>query len=72
MVIERIDKDLCNGCQMCYDDCPMDAIRFDHGEQKAYIAYSEDCVVCFQCANNCPTNAISVSPLTARVLILPY
>lgn len=29
MSIERIDPDLCNGCRLCIDACPMDVIRLD-------------------------------------------
>lgn len=29
MSIERIDADLCNGCRLCIDTCPMDCIRLD-------------------------------------------
>jgi NADPH-dependent glutamate synthase beta subunit-like oxidoreductase/NAD-dependent dihydropyrimidine dehydrogenase PreA subunit len=29
MSIERIDQDLCNGCRLCVDACPMDCIRLD-------------------------------------------
>jgi NADPH-dependent glutamate synthase beta subunit-like oxidoreductase len=29
MSIERIDSNLCNGCRLCIDACPMDCIRLD-------------------------------------------
>ncbi len=29
MSIERIDPDLCNGCRLCIDTCPMDVFRLD-------------------------------------------
>jgi len=29
MSIERIDPDLCNGCRLCIDACPMDVISLD-------------------------------------------
>ncbi len=29
MSIERVDLDLCNGCRLCIDTCPMDVIRLD-------------------------------------------
>lgn len=72
MGIEKIDQELCNGCEICFDDCPMDVIRMDKQTGKAYMAYGKDCGVCFQCVDGCPTGAISVSPLAPRELILPY
>lgn len=71
MGIERIDEELCSGCQVCVDDCPVDVIRFDEAKQKAYIAYPEDCIVCLQCMTGCPMEAVSVSPLAAKALTLP-
>ena len=71
MGIERIDEELCSGCQICVDDCPADVIRFDEARQKAYIAYRDDCIVCLQCVTYCPMDAVSVSPLAAKELILP-
>jgi NADPH-dependent glutamate synthase beta subunit-like oxidoreductase len=29
MSIERIDQDLCNGCRLCLDTCPVDVFRLD-------------------------------------------
>ena len=72
MAIEKIDQELCTGCEICIDDCPMDVIRLDKEKGKAYVAYYEDCGVCFQCKNNCPVEAISVTSLSPRKLILPY
>lgn len=72
MGIEKIDRELCNGCGICVDDCPTDVIRFDEESQKAYIAYENDCGVCFLCSDDCPTAAIKVTSLTPRKLILPY
>jgi NAD-dependent dihydropyrimidine dehydrogenase PreA subunit len=72
MGIERIDEELCDGCQICVEDCHLDVIRFDRDKGKAYIAYGEDCGVCFQCATGCPKEAISVSSTAPRKLVLPY
>jgi NAD-dependent dihydropyrimidine dehydrogenase PreA subunit len=72
MGIDRIDQDLCTGCGICYDDCLMDVIGFNDKTEQAYIAYPEDCAVCFQCVNACPVDAISVSSMSPRKLVLPY
>lgn len=68
MVIERIDADLCNGCGLCVDSCPMDVIRMDEKGERAVIKYPEDCILCLHCEYECPQNAIFVSPVK---MVLP-
>jgi NAD-dependent dihydropyrimidine dehydrogenase PreA subunit len=72
MGIKNIDKELCDGCKVCVESCPMDVIRFNEDEQKAYPAYPSDCTVCYLCETDCPTGAITVTPDTVRKVILPY
>lgn len=72
MGIERIDEDLCNGCGVCIESCPMDVIRLDERKEKAHIKYLGDCTVCFLCEMDCPMDAIYVSPWPTRKVILPY
>ena len=62
MPIERIDIDLCTGCEICVDACPMDVIRFDEELKKASIKYPKDCIACYNCEEDCPVEAIYVSP----------
>jgi len=62
MPIERIDIDLCTGCEICIDACPMDVIRFDEELKKASIKYPRDCIACYNCEEDCPVEAIYVSP----------
>ena len=52
----RIDEDICNGCGICIDGCPMDVIRLDDEENHAYIKYFEDCIACYNCESDCPEN----------------
>ena len=59
-MINKIDTDKCTGCGICVDRCNMDVIRMDTSMTKAYIAYREDCMTCFECTLSCPEDAIEV------------
>ena len=72
MAIEKIDENLCNGCGICVDTCPMDVIRLDKIKEKAYIKYPGDCTVCYFCEMDCPVGAIYVSPMASRKVLVPY
>ena len=71
MGIQKIDEELCNGCGICVEDCPVDVLRMNE-KDKARITYPQDCAVCFQCATNCPELAVTVSSLSPREIALPY
>ena len=62
MAIERIDRNLCNGCGTCVNACPMDVIRLDKTDKRAVIAYVRECMCCAACEIECPAAAIYVSP----------
>lgn len=72
MGIRRIDRQICNGCGMCVDDCPLDVIRMDEETHTAYIAYPGDCQVCYLCELACPVEAVDVTPEAVRKLCFPY
>jgi 4Fe-4S ferredoxin len=62
----RLNKDLCNGCGVCFDICPHEAITklpstvYDgHLIEKPSIDIDKDvCVMCGECAVLCPLNAL--------------
>ena len=60
-MIESIDQSKCIGCGICVNKCPLDTIRLDSNE-KAYIAYADDCMTCFLCERLCSQGAIFVHP----------
>ncbi len=49
-----VNKDKCNGCEICIDSCPYAAIDMVDG--KAWI--NEKCTICLACIEECPVEAI--------------
>lgn len=72
MVIERIDQELCNGCEICFNNCTMDVIRMDEKSKKAVIKYPEDCICCAYCELDCPEMAIYVSPERSSPVLVAW
>ena len=72
MAIERIDEELCIGCGECVDACTLDVIRMDEKTKKAVIKYPDDCMLCFNCEKDCPTQAIYVSPVKKVLPIMAW
>ena len=66
MAIEKIDVNLCDGCGICENTCPMDVIRMDEKAKKAKITYPEECTCCAMCERDCPKHAIYISPFEYR------
>ena len=72
MSIERINHELCIGCGVCVDTCPMDVIRLDKTIKKAVIKYPEDCMLCLYCERECPVRAIYISPEKTAPIMLSW
>ena len=72
MTIECIDNELCNGCGICVESCPMDVLRIDEKTKKAIIKYPEDCMLCQWCQLDCPQNAIYLSPEKGSPLLTSW
>ena len=72
MVIERINQELCNGCEICLNNCTMDVIRMDYKSQKAVIKYPEECICCAYCELDCPEGAIYVSPERSSPVLVAW
>ncbi len=56
-----VDLDHCNGCGLCFDDCPFDAIsvqaRTDGAKfDNEVIVHPELCAACGICAGSCPSS----------------
>ncbi len=61
MTYVQIDEKVCIDCGVCVEGCPTDVLRKDERLGKYYLAYPDDCEVCFMCAWDCPVKAIRVS-----------
>jgi polyferredoxin len=55
-----VDKDVCSGCNLCVDSCPMCAIRPGEGGKPEIGAY---CNLCGECLPACPHAGIRYSIL---------
>jgi ferredoxin len=51
-----VDQDLCVGCGICVDECPVDAITQDES-RRAFIEDSR-CIRCGKCHDVCPQEAV--------------
>ncbi len=60
-MIETLDHDLCDGCGICMDVCPMDVFRRD-AAGVFRIVYEGDCMTCFNCELECHMDAVHVGP----------
>jgi NAD-dependent dihydropyrimidine dehydrogenase PreA subunit len=54
----EIDREKCDGCGICVEMCPLDALRLDE-EDKAYVKYNE-CWYCGCCELECPRKAVKL------------
>ena len=51
----KCDKNKCVSCGKCKTVCPMDVDMTDNSRKRKN---GTDCILCFECAKNCPKNAL--------------
>lgn len=56
--IIKVNKDLCIGCGLCKNDCPVNNIII---ENKKSVIKKQDCLMCGHCSAICPVNAITLT-----------
>ena len=60
-VAVSVDQALCiEGCNLCVEVCPLDALAIDPETNKAYM-HVDECWYCGPCADRCPTGAVTVN-----------
>lgn len=60
-VAVSVDQALCiEGCNLCVEVCPLDALAIDEETGKAYM-HVDECWYCGPCADRCPTGAVTVN-----------
>ena len=52
-----VDIDVCTGCGICVDECPLSAIELVNDKAKVD---AEECTECGTCVDECPNEAISL------------
>ncbi len=51
----EVNKDLCTGCGICVDTCPLDAIEL---KNDIAVINNDNCSNCRACESECPIEAI--------------
>lgn len=67
--LSSIDKDLCTGCGICIEKCPVEAIKLD--TEDIAIVNEKICIGCGVCAHFCPENAVALIEGMRRVYVPP-
>jgi Pyruvate/2-oxoacid:ferredoxin oxidoreductase delta subunit len=63
--IARVDRDTCNGCEICADRCQIKAIRM---EADYPVVSEEACIGCGVCAHFCPADAMKMAEREKKVI----
>ena len=59
MPLVEVNGKACTGCGVCVETCPTDVLRLD-AQEKAFMAFPDDCQGCFVCQWDCAYGAVRV------------
>lgn len=59
----RVDREKCNQCGWCVDDCPMQSITM-----RSYPVVGDNCIRCYHCIIGCPQRAFQAPTWLASLL----
>lgn len=65
MAVALIDEQVCIGCTLCIEACPVDAIVGAAKQMHTVIA--ADCTGCELCLAPCPVDCISMTPVAKKI-----
>jgi adenylylsulfate reductase subunit B len=64
-----IDKEKCNYCGTCVENCPLDVFYGSKKKELPMISYPEECWHCGACVIDCPVGAVRLRmPLPMMLL----
>jgi len=64
----RTEEELCNGCEVCVDMCPMEAIELVDDVARVN---DDKCIGCGVCAYHCPSEAMALERTGIREVFVP-
>ena len=50
----------CVDCDLCVLACPVDCLGFDQREKRLLVLAEDPCIVCLNCEDVCPVDAIRI------------
>ena len=65
LMLAVIDEEVCIGCTLCIQDCPVDAIL--GGSKQMHTVIAEECTGCELCIAPCPVDCIDMVPVSNKI-----
>jgi len=56
----KIAYQQCNGCKLCYEECPTDVFSWDKERERPIVLYPNECNSCGACELDCMQLAIEI------------
>lgn len=57
-----LDAQICSGCQICYEVCPVGCFRLAENSSEIELHYPKLCIACGACQLQCPSRAAQLLP----------